>query len=57
MGNAERDGLFGTMIRFTALATLVGAPSLSMPLGRTSRDLVTSSEAARGVRAFRTRRM
>lgn len=35
MGNAERDGLFGTMIRFTALATLVGAPSLSMPLGRT----------------------
>lgn len=33
-GNSERDELFGTIIRFTALASLVGAPSLSMPLGR-----------------------
>lgn len=33
MKNSERDELFGNVVRFTALATLVGAPSLSLPLG------------------------
>ena len=34
MVNPERDHLFRTIIRFTALATLVDAPSLAMPLGQ-----------------------